>query len=314
MNEHKKIFSKIGFNYLLLALIPIILQIVIINILALWDGTLIKNINVQTIISAVTNYIIILPIFILLMKRIESSDISKERLGIKKFITYICIAMTLMWIGNIIGMIITTIIGNTVANDVVNPIEKLIQNSSIYINLLVISILAPIFEEIFFRKLLIDRTIKYGAKLSILLSALLFALFHGNLSQFFYAFLLGGFFAYIYIKTGNVIYSIICHAIVNLYGSVISTFFNLSIHNLQNGISMANIGDIAVVAFYIISLIIIWCIGLYTIFKNYKNIEFDDENREIYLEKPLRTVFLNPGMILFILYHIVIILMSLNII
>ena len=313
MNEHKKVFSKIGFNYLLLALIPLILQILIINIIALWDGTLIKNINVQTIISSITNYIIILPIFILLMKRIESSEISKERLGIKKFITYICIAMTLMWIGNIIGMIITTIIGNTVANDVVNPIEKLIQNSSIYINLLVISILAPIFEEIFFRKLLIDRTIKYGAKLSILLSALLFALFHGNLSQFFYAFMLGGFFAYIYIKTGNIIYSIICHAIVNLYGSVISTFFNLSLHNLQNGISMANIGDIGMVAFYIISLIIIWSIGLYTIFKNYKNIEFEDENRKKKQKKPLRTVFLNPGMMLFIAYHIVIILISLNI-
>ena len=313
MNEHKKLFSKIGLNYLLLALIPILFQIIIVNIIALGNVNLL-NINTKIVISSITNYILILPIFIYLMKKIESVEISKEKIGIKKFITYICIAITLMWVGNITGLIITTLIGHTIANEVVNPIEQLIQNSSIFVNLLVISILAPIFEEIFFRKLLIDRTVKYGAKLSILLSAFLFGLFHGNLSQFFYAFLLGGFFAYIYIKTGKIIYSIICHAAVNLYGSVISTFFNSAMHNISNGISMVNIGDITIIAAYMISLIIIWSIGLYSIFSKYKNIEFDDRDREIYLEKPFRTVLINPGMILFILYHIFVILTSLNII
>ena len=314
MNEHKKVFSRIGFNYLLLALIPLIFQIIIVNIIALIDVNLIKNINVQTILGALTNYILILPVFVYLMGKIDSTTIPEEGVGIKRFITYIAISMVLMWVGSIIGIIITTILGNTVTDNIVNPIEKLIENSSIYINLIVITILAPIFEEIFFRKLLIDRTIKYGAKLSILLSALLFALFHGNLSQFFYAFLLGGFFAYIYIKTGKIIYTIICHLIVNFYGSVFSTFFNSAIHNINNQISMANAGDIAVVALYIISLIIFWSIGLYTIFKNYKNIKLNDSLREIYLEKPVQTVLLNVGMILFILYHIIVILQSINLI
>lgn len=314
MKEHKKLFSKIGWNYLLLALIPIIFQIIIVNIISLIDINLIKNINVQTILGALTNYILILPVFVYLMRKIDSTRIPEEGVGIKRFITYMGISMVLMWVGSIIGIILTTILGNTVTNEIVNPIEKLIQNSSIYINLLVISILAPIFEEIFFRKLLIDRTIKYGAKLSILLSALLFALFHGNLSQFFYAFLLGGFFAYIYIKTGKIIYTIILHLIVNLYGSVFSTFFNSAIHHINDQISMANAGDIAVVAFYILSLIVFWSIGLYTIFKNYKNIGLNDSLREIYLEKPVQTVLLNAGMIVFILYHIIIILKSINLI
>lgn len=312
MNEHKKVFSKIGFNYLLLALIPIVFQIIIVNIIALFDINLIHNINTQTIIAAMTNYILVLPIFIYLMRRIDSTEILKESVGIKRVITYIGIAMILMWVGNIIGMIITTIIGSTIVNDIVNPIEELINNSSIFVNLIIISIFAPIFEEILFRKLLIDRTIKYGAKLSILLSALLFALFHGNLSQFFYAFLLGGFFAYVYIKTGKIIYSIICHAVVNFYGSVASLFFNSSIQNISSG--MINTGDITIIALYIASIIILWCIGLYAIFKYYKNIEFDDTYREVYLEKPLQTVFINAGMILFILYHIFTILISLNII
>ena len=314
MNAHKKIFSKIGFNYLVLALVPIIFQIILVNIISLWDVNLIKNINNQTILSAVTNYILILPIFIYLMKKIESTKITERKIGIKKFFIYLCIALTLMWIGNMVGLIITTILGNTITNEIVNPIEELIQNSSIYINLIIISIIAPIFEELFFRKLLIDRTIKYGATLSILLSAFIFALFHGNLNQFFYAFLLGAFFAYVYTKTGNIIYTILLHAFVNFYGSVASTIFNLAKGNIAHGITMANIGDITIVALYMITLIIVWIVGLYAILTNYKKIELNDEKREIYLEKPVQTVLLNVGMALFIIYHIFRILLSLNII
>ena len=86
---------------------------------------------------------------------------------------------------------------------------------------------------ILFRKFLIDKTIKYGAKVSIILSAVLFALFHGNLNQFFYAFLIGGFFAYVYIKTGKITYSIILHAVVNLMGSVFSIILANTINNIQ---------------------------------------------------------------------------------
>lgn len=314
MNEHKKIFSKIGLNYLLLALIPIVFQIIIVNIIALTGNTnIIHNINYQTIITSATNYILILPIFIYLMRKIESTHIDKENINIKTLLKYICIALTLMWIGNIIGQIITSLIGMSMAQEVVDPIESLINNSSIYINIIVISIMAPIFEELFFRKLLIDRTIKYGAKLSIILSALLFGLFHGNLSQFFYAFILGLFLAYVYIKTGKIIYTMILHAFVNFFGSVASLFLNSSVQNIQQ-ISMANIGDITIILVYASILLIAWIVGLYSIFKKYKKLELNDSYREVYLEKPVTTVILNVGMILFIIWHAYTILVSLNIV
>jgi len=314
LDENKRIFSRIGFNYLALALIPVLFQILLVNVIALWDVTLIRNTNIQTVLSSLTNYILILPIFMYLMGKIESSTLKKEKINLKSKIEYFCIALTLMWIGNMIGMVITTIIGNTLTNDVINPIEQLIQNSSIYVNLIIISILAPIFEELFFRKLLIDRTIKYGLKLSIFLSALIFALFHGNLSQFFYAFLLGGFFAYVYIKTGKIIYSITLHAFVNFFGSVASIFFSTSLTNITQNMNSVNIGDITIVASYLIILLFSWIIGLNAIFKKYNKIELDESAREIYLEKPIVTSILNVGMILFIAYHICRILMTLKII
>ncbi|MBR0271541.1 MAG: CPBP family intramembrane metalloprotease [Methanobrevibacter sp.] len=312
MDAHKEIFSKIGFNYLLLALIPIIFQIFIANIVSLIDASLLNDINVQTLIGSLTSYIIIFPIFIYLMRKIESSNINENRLNVIGLLKCICIAITLMIVGNLIGTVITTLIGNTMSNEVINPVEQLIENSSIYINLLIICIVAPIFEEIFFRKILIERTIKYGAKLSIILSALIFALFHGNLSQFFYAFFLGGFLAYLYINTGKIIYPIIIHACVNFYGSVVSIFFSSAAENIAQG--MMNTGDMGIIALYFTVLFIALFVGLYEIFTKYDKIELNDSKREIYLEKPAKTVLLNVGMILLIIYFILKILTSLNII
>ncbi|WP_407378571.1 CPBP family intramembrane glutamic endopeptidase [Methanobrevibacter sp.] len=312
MDEHKETFSKIGFNYLLLALIPIIFQIIIANIVSLVDVNLLNDINIQTIIGSITSYILIFPIFIYLMRKIETVNIDKNRLNVIGFLKCICIAITLMIAGNLIGTVITTLIGNTMSNEVINPVEQLIENSSIYINLLIICTVAPIFEEIFFRKILIERTIKYGAKLSIILSALIFALFHGNLSQFFYAFLLGGFLAYLYINTGEIIYPIIIHACVNFYGSVVSIFFSSAAENIAQGIM--NICDIGIIALYFIILVSALFVGLYEIFTKYNKIELNDSKRETYLEKPAQTVLVNAGMILLIIYFILKILTSLNII
>ena len=111
---------------------------------------------------------------------------------------------------------------------------------------------------------------------------------------------------YVYIKTGKIIYSISLHAIINIFGSIISTIFAQSLKK----ISAFNPIDITVVAVYMIILFSALIIGLYAIMNNYNKIDLN----EIYLEKPAKTVFLNVGMILFILFETIIILKSLNII
>ncbi len=311
--EDNKFFSKIGGNYLILAIIIILFQIL--------SGMIVRSINPHllddaltvTSIGAICNYILPLPIIIYLMRKLDSVEIEKNKLTIKKFLIYVCVTITLMWIGNIIGTIITSLIGGVLQSEIINPVGELINNGGIYVNLLIISIMAPIFEELLFRKLLIDRTIKYGAKVSILLSALLFALFHGNLSQFFYAFLIGGFFAYVYIKTGRLIYTIILHALINFFGSVMSVMFTESANKVMQGVSGAAPTDIAMVAVYALIVVIGIIVGLYTLYKN-RNIDLNEDYEGEKIENPARTIFLNVGMVLFILYHIYVILTSLNII
>ena len=244
------------------------------------NSNIIDNFNSFTILSAICNYVLPFPIFIYLMKKIDSQKLEKQSLSIKKFVTYIAITITLMWIGNIIGLAITAAINSFTPFDVINPVQTLINSTDIWLNLFLISIIGPIFEEIFFRKLLIDRTIKYGAKVSILLSALIFGLIHGNLNQFFYAFLLGGFFAYVYIKTGEIKYTITLHIIVNMMGSVVSLFVGKSAQNLISGAIQPL--DLATIIIYVLVILISFLIKSGNAFI-YRILHFNDDTSNSFL-------------------------------
>ena len=300
LNIHKKFFSKIGVNYLILGIMAIIFQIIIVNIISIINPEYLHNINIVTTISSLCNYILPFPIFYLLMKKLDSVELEKTNITVKKFILYTGITITLMWIGNVTGLIITMLLSGAMQNDIANPVHQLINSSDIWINLLIISIFAPICEEILFRKFLIDRTIKYGAKVSIILSAVLFAFFHGNLNQFFYAFLMGGFFAYVYIRTGKITYTIILHAIVNLMGSVMSLILANSVTNIQ---ITPNPVDAVIILGYIVIILSFLLIGLYGLTR-IKKARFNGSKTKINLKNPFKTVYLNLGMILFILFFI----------
>ena len=300
LNIHKKFFSKIGVNYLILGIMAIIFQIIIVNIISIINPEYLHNINIVTTISSLCNYILPFPIFYLLMKKLDSVELEKTNITVKKFILYTGITITLMWIGNVTGLIITMLLSGAMQNDIANPVHQLINSSDIWINLLIISIFAPICEEILFRKFLIDRTIKYGAKVSIILSAVLFAFFHGNLNQFFYAFLMGGFFAYVYIRTGKITYTIILHVIVNFMGSVMSLILANSVTNIQ---ITPNPVDAVIILGYIVIILSFLLIGLYGLTR-IKKARFNGSKTKINLKNQFKTVYLNLGMILFILFFI----------
>ena len=295
MDSNQKFFSKIGFNYLIYLICTLIFAVILIG---LAGESVIENYpNAQVIITAICNYILPFPIILFLMKRIDSEKLEKESISIRKFLLYFCISFTLMLFGNLIGLIITSALGTAIQSDIANPVQDLIQSSDLLMNLIIISIIGPILEELIFRKLLIDRTVKYGARVSIILSATLFGLMHGNLNQFFYAFLLGGFFAYIYMKTGKVTYTILLHVLLNLIGSV----FSLLIAESANAIVQQTFTgfDIIVIMLYFLIILLTLIYGLVGL-SNYKNAKLDNIKTKIELTNPMKTVFLNYGMICYI--------------
>lgn len=300
MEANRRFFSKIGFNYFALGIIVLVLNLFIGLFISIINPNLLSNQTMMTFFSAIWTYLLPLPIFIYIMRKTEAKTLEKHKMTVKTFVICISITMFLMWIGNIMGVIITLGIGSLIQHEVANPINDVINNSGLVANLIIITTIAPIFEELIFRKLLIDRTIKYGGTISVLLSGLLFAFFHGNLNQFFYAFLLGGFFAIIYIKTGQIKYTIGLHMIINFIGSVVSLFVSQPLMDLANGSVISPTSTFGVILYILITLGLT-VMGLIYSIKYFDKSQFDGSEKEIILKNPVSTILLNPGIICFIL-------------
>jgi membrane protease YdiL (CAAX protease family) len=81
-------------------------------------------------------------------------------------------------------------------------------------------ILAPLFEEILFRGVLLTSTMKYGIWFSALCTGFLFGAYHQNHQQMLYAMIFGILLAFIDVKAGSIIPSIIAHIGVNLFAFI----------------------------------------------------------------------------------------------
>lgn len=78
-----------------------------------------------------------------------------------------------------------------------------------------IGLLPAICEELVFRGVISNGLKQNGTKVAVVLSAVLFALMHQNLQQFVYQLFLGGVMAYIVLKTGNILYTMLLHFLNN---------------------------------------------------------------------------------------------------
>ena len=163
------------------------------------------------------------PLIFGLTGKIPARDIPKTKIGFFGFIPYIFMTFAILVPGMIVGTMVHRLITLPFGGDGSNVVAELLVGSNPIPRIIVIGILAPIFEELIFRKLLIDRLSRYGSFIAIIVSGLFFGLFHGNFSQFFFATGIGFLFAFLYSKTGKIHLTIILHMIVNMYTSVITT-------------------------------------------------------------------------------------------
>ena len=88
--------------------------------------------------------------------------------------------------------------------------------TNIWLELLGSALVTPILEEMLHRGVVYRRLrLMTGMWMSVILSALIFAVLHFNLVQFIYALLLGIVFALIMEKTDRLIYPVLAHVIAN---------------------------------------------------------------------------------------------------
>ena len=167
-------------------------------------------------------YAIALPIFLAITKNIPKATTQKKnRLPFGQFMLLMLISWAVMILGSYISSLTDLAMTLIYGTPVDNAVDSMISNTPIWLVMLVVVVVGPIVEELIFRKVLIDRLSIFGDRTAILISAIAFGLFHGNLSQLFYAALVGLVFGYVYARTRRIWNSIFLHMIVNFLGSVI---------------------------------------------------------------------------------------------
>ena len=172
------------------------------------------------VFSSSPMYLVAMPLSLLFFAMAPATAPQQSRIKLSAWFGLLAICFAMTYVGNIIGATVNELIAQLTGEPVENDLDTLTKNTPFWANLLFLGILAPILEELFYRKLVIDRLTAFGDFPAILLSGILFGMIHGNFGQFFYATLMGFVFGFIYLKTGKLRYSIALHMAVNLIGGV----------------------------------------------------------------------------------------------
>ena len=90
------------------------------------------------------------------------------------------------------------------------------QSGSAWIFILFVVIIAPICEELIFRKLLLQPLRACGDMFAALASAFIFGAFHGNFDQFPYAFAVGLLYGILAVRSSSIVPTMVLHFINNL--------------------------------------------------------------------------------------------------
>ena len=213
----RKTMNSIGWKYGLMAIVYIILNYGISILLrAVAPDFVEKNSVILTYAMIIfTVDIVCFPLVLLLTSKMPKAEIEKKRLGFGKFLLCVLVMYGLILIGAVVGSGIHLFLTLPFNNEESSKMAEILMNSNSFLRILIVGIVAPIFEELIFRKVLIDHVAPKGELVAILASGIMFGLFHGNFQQCFFAGLIGCLFAYIYLKTGRVIYTILLHMILN---------------------------------------------------------------------------------------------------
>lgn len=223
MTEYRKEFSKIGLIMLVITALFVGVQYGAIYAFHAISPKLYENGSLRLIVQMAPVYIVVMPFGIWLLGKMPNVKPEKHSVTMGKIFQMIPMAYALIIISNYIGMFITGIIGNIKGAPVNNQLLEITMGLSPLMSLAIVGIWGPIMEELVFRKALIGSLLRYGEGVAIVLSALGFAFFHGNLNQFVYAFSIGLFFGFIYVKTGNIKITMLLHIFVNTFSGVLAT-------------------------------------------------------------------------------------------
>lgn len=314
LKQARRDFSRIGASLCLMVVVWYALATVLEGALYAAVGGKGETPNWVTYVgSGVPLYLIAMPIAVMLMGKSTVIETRKFDMKPGLFFKLLLMCLPMMWAGSVFGSMLSMALSNGEATD---RVADLAMQTNIW-NVVFLVIVGPIFEEWLFRKQLIDHTRKYGEKTAIVLSGLAFGLFHMNLFQFFYAFLLGLMFGYVYTRTSKLRYSTAMHMIINFNGGVLAPWVltRVDLDQLEkvseaaeNGNAAAmeqwasqNVEGLAIMLVYFVLYGAVILAGFVLLIRNFKKFEFYTAPEELPRGTRAKTVCGNVGMIMFIM-------------
>lgn len=237
-------------------------------------------------------YGIAMPSAMLILRLVPASRIEKTSLPAGQILKYLLICFPVTVIGSIAGNILSSLLSLGRAQD---PLDRYIQTPGVMSFILTV-LLAPFFEELLFRKLLIDRTVKYGEKNAVLFSAVVFALMHGNFFQIFYTFGAGLVFAYIYVRTGKLRYTLLIHVIMNFLGSVVSPAISAWVKGAAGQPYYP--AAVTVSVLFAVSYFAATVAGIVFFVKKVRRLQFKRTEEELLAEERTETIYYNAGFVI----------------
>ena len=230
MEENKELCKKDSKRIAYALFLYNILAVFVVNIaggILLYQGYDLNQECIVYILNGITTVISVSVIVYIFSRKLKTNlALQIQHVGFIKICKYTVIGMGLSIIMGIVVQIINE--GLAVFGWNMSTPDFSLQTDYNYNLILLIStcIIAPIFEELLFRGLILQTLRRYGNVFAIIVTSLLFALMHGNIPQAVPVFFLSVVICFAVIKTGSLWTGIAIHFLNNALSVSISGFLN----------------------------------------------------------------------------------------
>jgi membrane protease YdiL (CAAX protease family) len=226
-NNLSKIYTVTSLALLVFYAVVFSLQMIMIIISSVMNPQVVNQGWFNLWATDVPLYGVALWVFFFFMSKLEAKKPEKKKFGFLNSASIFCVSCFFMLAGSIIGNMADTVMQGVFQVEQEDSLSAVASTMNLPIQLIFFVVIAPIGEELIFRKLILDRIARFGEGTAIMYTAITFALFHGNFGQLFYAFGMGLLLGYLYVKTGSYIRCVLLHGAVNCaFGVVFPSIFN----------------------------------------------------------------------------------------
>ncbi len=229
-----------------------------------------NNVLILTLISA----LISLPVLYYLYKSDFKKLFANEKYKVIPYVNYVYVA-------------IVAIFGSITFNTLIsfsnlinffpgyNEVAEFLYDESLLVQILGVAIVIPIVEELIFRGLIFKRMSTYAkTSTAVIISSLIFAVYHFNVVQGIYAFLVGIIFAIVYDRYNNLLAPCLAHIAAN----------GTSVFLSETGLYESIYSSVIMAILFTILSVVIFVYSFRWILKNVKkeriNIEFVEEIKQ----------------------------------